>query len=721
MRAFFLLKGICALTLLSSISGDNEFARRVLDDAPVATVACDLDRVITYANNSFMNLAQLEIDEIVGVRIDTVLNDFSNPDQMFPLLIGKQELRLRRANASIFWVRIAVREYDTPGGTTGWIIQLTNIDVQKKNFEKLKYRESIWRNALVASNHGVWDYHVPTNSRFYSDEWKSIRGIPADEDVFDTREAWEARLHPDEVNAVREHVNLHNDGKIPSFEFEYRERRRDGKWIWIFSRGRAVEWDEDGIPIRLTGTDVDITQMKEDEERRSLDAEQTYRRHLEELELARKAADAVSRQDPLTELPNRRVFAQRLEDLTSDHSDTPFAVLLCDLDEFKPINDTHGHIAGDNVICTVAERLLDVVPSKATLARLGGDEFGIILTGETSEDTREQAKLLGLNIIKTVAQPIEIGSFNVEVTASVGVSLYPEHGKSSGGLFRAADAAMYHVKQCCPGYWEFFDPAMDSEMTARAQYESDVRLAVKNEYFRPFFQPVINLNTGHLTGFEILARWPEAQQEDSGPDQFIPVIEQFGLMKSFTASMLRQALAIGQKWPAHIRLSLNISGAEVCDPELPDRLLSILSEFDFAPSRLEIEITESIPMNNMAAAKFVTSKLRSAGMRIVLDDFGTGYAGLNYLRELSFDGLKLDRSYIMVMLKCESSLKIVQSIMSLAKRFGLETTAEGIEDLDIHTTVQNFGCTNGQGFYYAKPMDASAATLLIQESNLLVT
>lgn len=385
----------------------------------------------------------------------------------------------------------------------------------------------------------------------------------------------------------------------------------------------------------------------------------------------------------------------------------PFAIMLIDLDKFKPINDIYGHAAGDHVICQVAKRLERALHGIGTVARLGGDEFGVIVTGVVGSDIEGEAKILATTLIDEIEKPILFDNVHASIGASIGIATYPENGVTARSLFRAADLAMYHVKNNGRGAWGMFSDDLDVEMREKAKLEYDTRQAVSDRALVPHFQPVMNLETKEIAGFEILARWTHPTFGNVEPDLFIPIIEQFGLMREFTASILRQACLAASNWPSHLTIALNLSADEITDVTTPIHIAKILSDCNFLPTRLEIEVTETALIKNIDSARQTVDTLRRSGIRVLLDDFGTGYSGLGYLQQFEIDCIKIDRSFIMSMKTNEESRKIVLSMLSLAKSLGLETVAEGIEDVMTQQQITRGGGTYGQGFLYSKALPAA--------------
>jgi diguanylate cyclase (GGDEF)-like protein len=441
-----------------------------------------------------------------------------------------------------------------------------------------------------------------------------------------------------------------------------------------------------------------------------------FRANAVALEEAQTLAEALARYDTLTGLANRRVLSDELGKSLGrvDRGEALFAVLLIDLDRFKPVNDIHGHSAGDLVLGEITARLKTVVRKQDTLARIGGDEFAVIC--ELDRDGQELTKgpiHLAERIVAAIAAPISIGARTVEVGASVGIALCPADGRDADSLLHAADVAMYRAKQAGRGTFRFYEQSMDTELKAQAALEADIQRALLAGEIKPHYQPLIELSDGRLLGFEILARWHHPEKGMIAPDVFISIIERLGLMPEFTLGMLRRACLDASKWPADLRLSLNVSPHELTDLLFPIRLLAVLSETGFLPNRLEIEITENALVADLQTAKAILGTLQDVGVKIALDDFGTGYSSLYHLRELKLDKIKIDRSFIKSMKDNPESAKIVYGILGLAKSLALPTTAEGIEDSEILDRLSEAGCEIGQGYHFGKAMPADEASILV--------
>ena len=432
-------------------------------------------------------------------------------------------------------------------------------------------------------------------------------------------------------------------------------------------------------------------------------------------DFARDRAESAARHDALTGLANRRFFKETLDGRLSKPGSAAIAVLLIDLDRFKPVNDVHGHAAGDAVLCAVADRMRALVPQGGLIARLGGDEFVVMIDyGEDSEAVPRFAQ----QIISALSKPVVWEQSRVEVGATIGIALATESGSDAVSLLHAADVAMYQGKREGRGNFRFFHLDMGHALKVRARMEADLRLGIERGEIEPFYQPVVQLPGRELIGFEVLARWRHPEQGLLGPAEFISLAEETGMIADLSWALMRKACTDARSWPGHLQLAVNISPLQLQDKQLPERILAILTETGFAPGRLEIEITETALVNDLESARVALKSLQNFGVRIALDDFGTGYSSLCHLRELQFDKLKIDRSYVASIPLGEDRAKLVDAIIALGSSLGLSTTAEGIETASSVGWLADQGCTYGQGYLFGKPMSkATTDGLLTQWSD----
>lgn len=424
----------------------------------------------------------------------------------------------------------------------------------------------------------------------------------------------------------------------------------------------------------------------------------------------------LARHDPLTGLPNRRFFAEKLDECLRGASDTQrLAVLMLDLDGFKAVNDTHGHAAGDKALGEFARRVAGLLRADSVLARIGGDEFAIIMP---RIDSLDDPTNLARRIAAAIAEPFVIDNAAVELGVGVGIAIAPNDGIDADELVRRADRALYRAKGAGRSSVRFFEPEMDAHVERRIQIERELRSAIASNVVVPHYQPLVSLDGNRIIGFQALARWENAGLGYIPPDVFIPIAEETGLINVLGDQLLRRACLDANAWPAGFVLAFNVSPVQLRDPMLGLRILSILGQTGFSPRRLEIEITESALVENVKVAQTVIDDLRRAGVRIALDDFGTGYATLTQLLSFHLDKIKIDRSFVSHLDKSEDSQVIVRAILGLAKGFGLTTTAEGVEDAGQLACLKANGCEEGQGYLFSKAIPAAEIPALLNRTPL---
>jgi diguanylate cyclase (GGDEF)-like protein len=435
---------------------------------------------------------------------------------------------------------------------------------------------------------------------------------------------------------------------------------------------------------------------------------------------ARSAAEAearkLARHDPLTGLPNRRFFTEKLDDaLRTKSNGRRTAVLMLDLDGFKAINDIYGHGAGDRILIEVAERMSTAIRSGTVLARIGGDEFAIVLPNIASLDDPAG---LARRIVGVFAEPFTIGSTATMLGVGIGIAVAPDNGTEHDELVRRADLALYRAKAEGQSVIRFFEPDMDAHVERRMQIERELRQALEAKTIVPYYQPLVSLADNRIIGFEALARWESEKLGVISPVEFIPIAEECGLIVELGDQLLRRACLDAAAWPADIKLAFNISAIQLRNPSLGLRILAILGETGFSPDRLELEITETALVDNLAMAQQVIDQLRQSGICIALDDFGTGYATLAQLRTLHLDKIKIDRSFVERLCQDNESMVIVRAILGLASGFGLTTTAEGIEDIEQLESLKANGCSEGQGYLFGKAVPAKSTLPLLKLTRL---
>ncbi|WP_198670445.1 bifunctional diguanylate cyclase/phosphodiesterase [Oceanicella sp. SM1341] len=435
-------------------------------------------------------------------------------------------------------------------------------------------------------------------------------------------------------------------------------------------------------------------------------------REVSRRQAAENNAAVLARYDALTGVPNRRLYQEELEDRIALARATGrgFSVLLLDLDRFKSVNDTYGHATGDMLLQTVTDRLKGNLRAEDFLARLGGDEFAVLMThdGTGSETVLRVAQ----RILASIDQPFSLGTVESRVSVSIGIAGFPGDAEDAGALMQRADLAMYQAKSAGRNTYAVFDSALDSSLRARIALEAELRLALCNGGIRPHYQPLHDLASGALTGFEALARWEHPERGLLTADTFIPVAEDAGLPPQIFPVILGHVVEDARDWPEALTIAINTSPSQLRDRAFATRVLEVLDSAGFAPGRLEIEITETALVNDLEAARDIMNTLKAAGVRVSLDDFGTGYSSLRHLRELPFDKIKIDRSFVHRLDGSEDSEKIVRSIINLTRSLGLVSVAEGIETIGEADWLRAQGCDMGQGFLFSRPMPADQAHAL---------
>jgi diguanylate cyclase (GGDEF)-like protein len=413
--------------------------------------------------------------------------------------------------------------------------------------------------------------------------------------------------------------------------------------------------------------------------------------------------------DSLTGLPNRSFLHDRLSQLLlaaakgdANGSARPAALLLLDLDRFKEINDTLGHAAGDRLLRMVAERLRNLLGDGTLVARLGGDEFAILHSVESAG----HVATLSQRIIDALIAPYDLEGHQANIGASIGISLAPRDGLDPEVLLRCADLALYRAKAQGRGGFAFFE----SEMTASAQHrrvlELELREALVLGQFEVYYQPQINLNTGRVSGAEALIRWRHPERGIVGPSEFISIAEEVGLIVPIGEWIMRQACRDAAVWRKGTRVAVNMSAVQFRNDHLAEMVVSALSASGLPPARLELEITESVLLEETEVTLRTLHQLRGLGVRVSLDDFGTGYSSLSYLRSFPFDKIKIDRSFVQEVAASGNGAAIVRAIASLGASLGMETTAEGVETQEQLELIRREGCTEAQGFYFSAPRPA---------------
>ncbi|MDN3568532.1 EAL domain-containing protein [Paeniroseomonas aquatica] len=427
---------------------------------------------------------------------------------------------------------------------------------------------------------------------------------------------------------------------------------------------------------------------------------------------AEAQVEHMARHDALTGLANRTLLRGRLEEALARASrGESFAVLYLDLDRFKAVNDTLGHPVGDELLRAVTARLRASIREVDTAARLGGDEFAVV---QASLHQPQDATVLARRLIEELSRPYEIQGQQLVVGTSIGIALAPEDGASADVLLKHADLALYRAKSEGRGTWRFFEREMDAQMQARRRLELDLRRALAEQEFQLLFQPLVHVGSRRIIGFEALVRWHHPERGLISPAEFIPLAEETGLIMPLGEWVLHTACREAASWPEQVSVAVNVSAVQFRSPLLVDAVAAALRASGLPGSRLEIEVTESIMLQDNVATLAILHRLHGLGVRISMDDFGTGYSSLSYLRSFPFDKIKIDQSFVRDLDKQGDARAIVSAISGLGRSLGMSTTAEGVETQEQFEQLRADGCLEAQGYLFGRPMPARDASALLR-------
>jgi diguanylate cyclase (GGDEF)-like protein len=442
-------------------------------------------------------------------------------------------------------------------------------------------------------------------------------------------------------------------------------------------------------------------------------------REVEERAAAEERAQVLALRDPLTGFHNRRSINDTGSDILvkTRARGKELAMVMLDLDHFKNVNDVHGHAVGDALLRAVASEIVKLMPPQALTARLGGDEFACAFPFDTANP--DVVERVVEAIVARLAQPFDADGTFAHISVSAGIAYSGADCETIDSLMRRADIAMYCAKRAGRNQFAWFDASMERDLQVRNETESGMRAGIPKGEFVPYFEQQIDLTTGRLGGFEVLARWDHPTRGLVPPDLFIPVAEDTGMIADLSMSVIRQALEEARHWDPSLLISVNISPTQLKDPWLAQKMVKLLVETGFPATRLEIEITETSLFENLALAQSIIGSLKNQGIRLALDDFGTGYSSLAHLRALPFDRIKIDKSFVTSIIENTESAAIVNAITRLGDSLGLPVTAEGIEDAAIEERLRQLGCHKGQGWHFGRPASIAATRTLLAERNLL--
>lgn len=566
-------------------------------------------------------------------------------------------------------------------------LQVRSALVQRIEVEQtLQISEERWKFALEGAGEGVWDWNLQTDEVYRSARWLQIYGY-AEHEVGRTAQEGRMLIHPDDLQQALEDIQSYLEGRTAIFISEFRLRCKDGGWKWTLSRGKVVEKDEAGKPLRMIGIHSDISERKNSEA-------QVFQ---------------LAHYDSLTGLPNRVLFMDRLhQDIRKARRYAQSVTLIfLDLDRFKEVNDALGHDAGDQLLKETAQRLLGCVRGSDTVARLGGDEFTIILTNLSDSVSLEQ---VAQNILDRLAEPFRIGDEMVYLSTSIGITIYPNDAVDAEMLLKNADQAMYAAKEEGKNRFNYFTESMQQAAQMRMRMANDLRAALVNGEFVIHYQPIVELATGRMHKAEALIRWQHPSRGLVSPAEFIPIAEDTGLIVDIGDYVFRQAARQAVAWRKRLpdfQVSVNKSPVQFkASKNVHEVWLRHLDSLGLAGDSLVIEITEGLLLDAREPVIRQLQDFHRAGLQIAIDDFGTGYSSLAYLKKFDIDYVKIDRSFTGNIKPGSDDMALCEAIIVMAHKLGLQVVAEGVETAEQRDLLLGAGCNYAQGYLFSRPLPA---------------
>jgi len=560
---------------------------------------------------------------------------------------------------------------------------------RKRGEDALRRSQERFELVTRATSDAIWDWNLETEELWWNEGFEKLFGYKGEMIGTDVN-SWKRRLHPEDRDRVVADIHRHIESGKNNWSDEYRFKRHDGSYAYVIDRGYVVH-DADGKPVRMLGSMMDVSDRK-----------------LLEEQLTHQALH-----DPLTKIANRVLFRDRVEHALSKQrrDNTTLAVLFLDLDNFKAVNDSIGHGAGDKLLIAVAQRLQDCLRNSDTAARLGGDEFAVLVEAVHSSD---EAVMIAERIKTVFREPFVIDGKEVFMGTSIGIAQSGPSVRTSDELLRNADLAMYRAKNEGKGNYVVFEQRMHEALVERLELELDLRFAIESREFVIHYQPILDLMTGDMIGMEALVRWDHPRYGLLAPMKFIPLAEETNLIVPLGEWILGEACQQARTWAdkysggLDISVTVNISIRQFQQNELVDIVRQALEKSGLKPNALILEITESFMMQETESTIVKLHDLKKLGVRLAIDDFGTGYSSLSYLQRFPIDILKIDKSFIDKIGNGKEGKAVARAIIMMGDSLNLRTIAEGIERPEQIQALQNLGCEAGQGFHFAMPLTPEA-------------
>ncbi|HEY2434967.1 MAG TPA: EAL domain-containing protein [Vicinamibacterales bacterium] len=676
---------------------DEQHRRReVLDYLDQGMSVLDAAGRVTMWNDALERLLQTPARQAIGRPITSAVPALSGSDLPRAIADTMKDQQTRVLNnlrlpAGTETRMAQVRIVPVTGG-----VALLWQDTTERARAEHELRRSGERLALAAegANDGLWQWNLQTQEFYVSARWRAMIGLPAHAASGGPSE-WLDRVHAEDLAQLDAALQAHLAGTTQVFQHEHRIKHEDGEYRRFLCRGVAVR-GKGYKPVRIAGSLTDTTEQAAAQER----------------------LRSVGFVDSLTGLSNRAVFVdgigRRLEE-SRQRAGGGFAVLYLDLDRFKIVNDSLGHMVGDELLVAASRRLETCLRQGDTLARLGGDEFAVFLNG-LNDDT--QANAIAGRIQHTLSAPFSIAGREAFTSASIGIAFGPAHYGNPEEIMRDADTAMYHAKSRGKARHEVFDAAMHARVRDRLSLENDLRRAVAANDFEVHYQPIVMLASGMCVGFESLVRW-KRNDEPVSPAMFVPIAEELGLIEPLGTWVMKEACRTFADWQRRFPgagldcITVNVSSRQLVQQNFLRVVQQTVRETGLTPAHLRVEITETALLDSPGEAAGILRDLRDFGVKVYLDDFGTGYSSLSHLHKLPVDALKIDRSFVASLL-LPGRPAIVESILALARTLNTSVVAEGIENDIQARELERLGCTHAQGYLFSKPVSTQSAEAIVR-------
>ncbi|WP_417578952.1 bacteriohemerythrin [Nitrincola sp.] len=678
---------------------ERELISHIIRLGHEALFITDTKNRITAVNQAFTVLTGYTQDAVLGQSPSMLASGLHTPEffsRMWQVLqrtgLWEGDIWNQRPDGKRYALHLFIQRHDGADGSPSHYVA-TGYDVtERKHYEiELQDQRKRLQTALESVHGGTWEWDLATDELICDARWWEMLGFTLHDSGTTRIQFWQSAIHPDDVSRVSmliDELILNSDELC---EVEYRMQTQSGEWIWVRSLGRVMQRDAAGSAIKVVGINIDITQQ---------------RNHQQELEY-------VELHDVLTGLPNRNLFLQLLKNtmLTSEDDRRLMAVIYLDIDSFADINDQYGVETGDRLIVAISQRVRDSVREHQSLARIGGDEFVLILSGFNQE---EEIVSPVKRLLMHLAEPMLINGYSLECSASIGIAFYPQaHKVDADGLIRQASQALYQAKQAGKNRYAVFDPDNDSMTRRKLEQIEAIHQGLLQHQFVLYYQPKVDMHSGHVSGAEALIRWQHPQKGLLLPGYFIPVIEQHHLSVEIGNWVLESVFQQLVQWsavglPKGFVVSVNIGVVQLHDPSFSEFLIDLLKRYpEVSANQVELEILETGAIEDMSYVSGLILELQSYGFTCSLDDFGTGYSSLTFLKNIPARTIKIDQSFIRTLPHDPEHFMIINSILGLAKSLNRQVIAEGVESILHGELLLELGFSAAQGFAIAKPMPAA--------------